>query len=60
MIHFISAFFVYGFANNAKANISVKELKALKLYADILLNYSKAELIKAIKSGVLIEVINDG
>ena len=54
------AFFVYGFAKNARANISDKELKALKLYADILLNYSKAELNKAVKSGELIEVVNNG
>lgn len=54
------AFFVYGFAKNTRANISDKELKALKLYADILLNYSRAELIKAVKHGVLTEVVNDG
>lgn len=54
------AFFVYGFAKNARANISAKELKALKLYADALLNYSKAELNKTVKSGELIEVVNDG
>lgn len=54
------AFFVYGFAKSARANISDRELKALKLYADTLLNYSKAELNKAVKSGELIEVVNDG
>lgn len=54
------AFFVYGFAKNVRANISDKELKALKLYADTLLSYSKAELNKAVKSGALIEVVNDG
>ncbi|WP_205422216.1 type II toxin-antitoxin system RelE/ParE family toxin [Marinobacter sp. Arc7-DN-1] len=54
------AFFVYGFAKNVRANISDKELKALKLYADTLLHYSKAELRKAVKSGALIEVISDG
>lgn len=54
------AFFVYGFAKNARANISDKELKVLKLYADTLLNYSKAELNKAVKSGALIEVVNNG
>ena len=54
------AFFVYGFAKNARANISDKELKALKLYANTLLNYSKTELNKAVKSGELIEVVNDG
>ena len=54
------AFFVYGFAKNARANISDKELKALKLYTDILLSYSKAELNKAVNSGALIEVVNNG
>lgn len=54
------AFFVYGFAKNARANINDKELKVLKLYADTLLSYSKAELDKAAKSGELIEVVNDG
>lgn len=53
-------FFIYGFAKSVRANISDKELKALKLYADILLSYSKAELNKAVKSGILIEVVNDG
>ncbi|MFY0663478.1 MAG: type II toxin-antitoxin system RelE/ParE family toxin [Natronospirillum sp.] len=54
------AFFVYGFAKNARANISDKELKALKLYANVLLTYSEAELRQAIISGALIEVINNG
>jgi len=53
------AFFVYGFAKNVKANINDKELRALKLYADILLNYGKSELNKAVKSGALIEVSNE-
>lgn len=53
-------FFVYGFAKNVRANIGDKELKALKLYADTLLNYSKAELNKAVKNGALIEVVTDG
>ena len=42
------------------AAISDKELKALRLYADILLNYSKTELNKAVAFGELIEVINNG
>jgi len=54
------AFFVYGFAKNARTNINHKELKALKLYADTLLNYGKTELKRAVKSGELIEVVNDG
>ena len=54
------AFFVYGFAKNARANISNKELKALKMYANSLLSYSRVELNKAVKGGALIEVVNDG
>jgi hypothetical protein len=34
------AFFVYGFAKNARANISADELKALKYLAKELLKYS--------------------
>lgn len=54
------AFFVYGFAKNARANISADELKALKHLAKELLGYSDKTLTKAIKYGELIEVENDG
>ncbi|MEX1058260.1 MAG: type II toxin-antitoxin system RelE/ParE family toxin [Natronospirillum sp.] len=54
------AFFVYGFAKNARANISTDELKALKVLAKELLGYSDKALTEAIKHGVLIEVKNDG
>jgi len=54
------AFFVYGFAKNERANISDKELKALKLLAAELLGYTKPVLVKAIKAGELIEVYEDG
>ncbi|WP_290517210.1 type II toxin-antitoxin system RelE/ParE family toxin [Alcanivorax sp.] len=53
------AFFVYGFAKNARANISADELKALKCLAKELLSYSDRALVKAIKSGALIEVKSD-
>ena len=53
------AFFVYGFAKNERANISDKELKALKLLATELLSYTKPALAKAIKAGELIEVYED-
>ncbi len=54
------AFFVYGFAKNERANISDKELKALKLLAKELLNYPAEMLAKAIKAGELIEIeVND-
>jgi hypothetical protein len=54
------AFFVYGFAKNARANIKAKELEALKAYAAILLSYSEKDLDKAVKAGALNEVENDG
>ena len=54
------AFFVYGFAKNSRANIKTEELKGLKTYAGILLSYSDKELKQAMKSGALIEVINNG
>lgn len=54
------AFFVYGFAKNARANISADELKALKHLAKELLGYSDKVLSEAIEHGALIEVENDG
>lgn len=54
------AFFVYGFAKSKQANIKDDELKALKLYAKVLLGYSDEELNKAVKAGALIEVKSDG
>ena len=54
------AFFVYGFAKNARANISVDELKALKRLAKELLSYSDKALTEAIKNGALIEVEDNG
>jgi hypothetical protein len=58
--HASLAFFVYGFAKNERANISDKELKALKLLATQLLGYTPPALTKAIKAGELIEVTKDG
>ncbi|OAZ90631.1 type II toxin-antitoxin system RelE/ParE family toxin [Halomonas sp. G11] len=54
------AFFVYGFAKNARANISANELKALKYLARELLGYSDKAIDEAIMHGALIEVENDG
>lgn len=54
------AFFVYGFAKNARSNIKDEELKALKLYAKTLFGYSDREIVKAVKAGILIEVNDDG
>lgn len=53
-------FFVYGYAKNVRANIKDGELKALKLYAKILLGYSDKEITKAIQTGALIEVVDNG
>ena len=49
-------FFVYGFAKNVRANVSMDELKALKHLAKELLSYSDKALTKAIQYGALIEV----
>lgn len=54
------AFFVYGFAKNARANIRSEELKALKQLAKELLGYGEKAIAEAIKHGALIEVKNDG
>ena len=53
------AFFVYGFAKNERANISAKQLKALKLLATQLLGYTNPALTTAINAGELIEVNED-
>ena len=53
-------FFIYGFAKNARANVSSDELKALKHLAKELLGYSDKTIKNTLKSGVLIEVENNG
>jgi hypothetical protein len=54
------AFFIYGFAKNERANISDKELRALKMLAKGLMSYTAAALTKAMKAGELIEIeVND-
>ncbi|MGI6855004.1 type II toxin-antitoxin system RelE/ParE family toxin [Mesorhizobium sp. 1B3] len=54
------SFFVHGFAKNAKANVSTKELKALRQLAGLLLGFTTQQLATAISSGELIEVLSDG
>jgi hypothetical protein len=54
------AFFVYGFAKSARANVSTDELKALKYLAKELMNCSDETVTKAIQHGALIEVENNG
>ena len=53
------AVFIYGFAKNVRANISRKELRALRLLADQLLGYGNVELAKAMNAGELIEIEAD-
>jgi hypothetical protein len=52
-------FFVHGFAKNERANISAKEMAALKRLAIELLGYSAAQIATATKAGELIELVND-
>ncbi|QKS00780.1 type II toxin-antitoxin system RelE/ParE family toxin [Sphingomonas sp. CL5.1] len=54
------SFFAHGFAKNEKANISAKELKALKQLAVLYLGYSADEISAAVNGGALIEVMEDG
>jgi hypothetical protein len=54
------AFFIYGFAKNERANVTDKELRALRLLAKQLLNYATAALDNATQAGELIEIqVND-
>jgi hypothetical protein len=54
------AFFIYGFAKNERANITQKELKALRMLAAELLSYGKTALDQAVQAEELIEVTKDG
>jgi len=55
------SFFAHGFAKNEKANVSAKELKALKQLAAVYLSLSDDEIEAAVAAGELIEVSdNDG
>ncbi len=54
------AFFIYGFAKNERANISDKELQALRLLAKNLLSYPASVLAKTAQAGELTEIeVND-
>jgi hypothetical protein len=53
------SFFAHGFAKNEKANVSAKELKALKRLATLLLGLSAAEIEKAVEAGELVKVEED-
>lgn len=54
------SFFAHGFAKSDKANVTAKELKALKHLADVLLGFSEKQLEGAQAAGELIEVTSDG
>lgn len=54
------SFFAHGFAKNDKANVSAKELKALKRLADVLFGFSEQRLEAAQAAGELSEVESDG
>src|SRR6266566_890698 len=55
-----SAFFIYGYPKNERANVTDRELGALRLLAKELLGYSEQQLATAIKAGELFEVNDDG
>ncbi len=50
------AFFIYSFAKNKQANISDKELKALKKLAKVYFNLTDKEITEALRLGNLIKV----
>lgn len=43
-----------------KSNIKREELKALKVYAILLLGYNEEELDKAVRDNILVEINSDG
>ncbi len=52
-------FFVFGFEKNVRANVTAKELEALKMLADDLLALSPAQIDEAFESGALLEVLDE-
>lgn len=54
------SFFVHGFAKNQKANVAPRELKALKVLADVLLGLDAEALRRAIAEGEISKVTKDG
>lgn len=55
-----SAFFIYGYPKNERANITNRELEALRLLAKELLGYNREQIMAAVKAGELFEVHDDG
>ena len=52
-------FFAYGFAKSERANVSTKELRALKKLADERPGYSAAKIVAAEAAGELIELVDE-
>ena len=53
------SFFAHGFAKNEKANVTAKELKALKKLAELLLALSDGDIDKGIAAGEFVKVEDD-
>jgi len=51
--------YMYGFRKNKSANIEPKLLKELQMAAKVLLGFTDAELNRAVKKGILVEVKHD-
>lgn len=49
-------FFAAGFAKNDKANLSAREVKALRVLAKVLLSYEDETIEAAVSAGELVEV----
>lgn len=54
------SFFAHGFAKSDKANVSAKELKALKRLANVLLGFSEEQIGAAQAAGELTKVESNG
>lgn len=52
-------FFVHGFAKNDKANVTTRELKALKALAKVLTGLSTEAIAAALRAGEIVEVGGD-
>lgn len=52
------AIYIYGFAKNARGNITAHEVLELKQLANIYLSWTEPQIAKAISIGELIEVVS--
>lgn len=53
------AIFVHGYAKNQKATVSKKELEVLRRVAEIILNLSQEQVENSLKTGTVIEVVDN-